>query len=231
MRPILALVAVAVCAASASVANAVEPSNSSTLEVEVLCAIDTPSTIRITLIITDEFDAAVRGLRLERGTLGVCDPPVALETFQFGVLQTGVHEFQWTDTTATDGVAHRYSVAGLDANGDDLPLWTTSFDLVSPVDYATCGGPVIGVGTITSGIAPALFEPCPSSCWDLLSISLAPEFESFVDSGTVVEITGSIDCALGNVEGCTIIAATVEASQCDPVGTEPVSWGAMKSRF
>lgn len=209
----------------------VDPPTSSTLEVAVVCEVAAPNAITITLTIADDFDDAVQGLRLERSTLGACDPPSSLQTFGFGVLQTGVHEFRWTDTTAPTGVAHRYTVMGLDADGDDVALWATSFDLVSPIDYATCGDAVVGVGTITSGIAPALFEPCPSSCWDLLSISLLPEFESFVDSGIVVEITGDIDCALGNVEGCTIVADTVEASQCDPVDTAPVSWGTMKSRF
>jgi hypothetical protein len=208
----------------------VDPPTSNTLEVEVWCTVAAPTTIVVTLAIADDFDDALGGVRLERNTLGDCGDPVPIGRVEFDVLMTGVHSVTFEDATAASDAAHRYRAIGLGADGDDLPTWASSFDLVSPIDYATCGDPVLGIGRITSAVLPAVFEPCPDGCWDMLPIALDPA-DDLIDSPTVVSITGTIDCGLGNVEGCTIVPDALEPSQCGPVGRDGESWGGVKARF
>ena len=207
-----------------------EPPTSNALEVEVWCAVGAPTAIVVTMAIADDLDHAIGGVRLERSTLGDCGAPVPIGRVEFDVLMTGVHSLTFEDATAGSGAAHRYRAIGLDAVGDDLQTWAASFDLVSPIDYATCGDPVLGIGRITSAVLPAVFEPCPDSCWEMLPIALGPD-DDLIDTPTVVSITGTIDCGLGNVEGCTIVPDAVEPSQCGPVEQEGESWGAVKAQF
>ena len=212
-------------------ADGVEPPSASTLEIEVVCEVASPSLVAVEVVVADDFDDRVQGVRVERSVLGACSTTEPFVTRQFGVLATGVHRFEWTDAVAAPGVAHRYRVVGLDAAGDDLSDWAVSFELVSPIDYGTCGDVTIGIGSISSDLAPALFQPCPDSCWDLLTLSVDAVTEPYLDTGTIVAITGSIDCALGNVEGCTIVADSAVPAQCGPVSASDRSWGAVKARF
>ena len=111
----------------------IDPPTSSTLEIAVTCTEASPTTIEVELVIAEDFDDGVQGLRIERTVLGVCGSTEIIASTQFDLLATGLHTFFWTDDTASSAFAYRYRVIGLDAQGDELPFFGSSFDLVSPI--------------------------------------------------------------------------------------------------
>ncbi len=208
-----------------------EPPEFSDLELDLICGITAPTSVLISMTIGVNFDGGVQGLALERSELGNCASAVRINEIQYGTLAAGAHTVMWTDASAVFGIAYRYRVIGLKSNGDEVSLWP-SFDMASPVDYATCGDPVVGHGLITSDIAPGLLEPCDGGCWDFFTVEVGdPILDPFVESGIPVQLIGSIDCTLGNVEGCHLNVTEVIAVPCPVVATQKDSWGAVKARF
>lgn len=209
-----------------------DPPEFSDLELDLICDVTAPTFLQVTMRIAPGFDGNVAGLVIERTELGRCVAPVRLAPVIFGTLLTGVHEVRWNDTTAVYGVAYRYRVVGIDPQGEDLAYLWPSFGMVAPIEYATCGDPYVGHGTVTSAIAPGFLTVCAGACWDELAVESGnPLLAPYLDTSIEVGLVGTIDCTLGNVEGCTIIVTGVVEVPCSVVATEQGSWGLLKSRF
>jgi hypothetical protein len=208
-----------------------DPPQFSDLELDVICDVAAPTIVTVTMSIALDFDGRISGIAIERGRPGSCAPPVRFDPIEFGTLLAGRHVLQWRDDTAESGLAYRYRAVGIDSQGQDTAFWP-SFSMVAPVDYATCGDPVIGHGFLTSAHAPGAFEPCPGSCWDPLTVEAGTALvQPYVDSQIAVDIRGTIDCRLGNVEGCTVTVSELSERACLALPVRPTTWGVLKSRF
>ena len=217
---------------SESQAGPEDPGFFSDLELDVICDVTAPTLIQVQMSIGTSWDGRVQGMTVERSVVGTCGPPLRLNTITLGALQVGEHWLQWTDDTAVYGVAYRYRAIGIDADGHDLPYFWPSFEMSSSADFATCGNPVIAHGILTTAIAPGLLEVCVGGCWSTFTIDpFDPLVAQYVDTGIPVRLVGSVNCTLGNVEGCSITVTQVTEAPCPEVATEQGSWGALKARF
>jgi len=190
-------------------------------------------TLTATMQVTSELTASWVGWVVDRTTIGVCEPAVQVNgPHAFSAVRTSIG---FSDPTVVAGRAYEYRIRAIDAAGNRFYLGWGGGDFPPAfyeTAYATCGDAVAVRGTLVHAGGRIGIVPCAGQCWlpILLLADLPTQLEILIDTVVVVELRGALGDNfegpyLGSITGWSI------PSGCGSVGTEPVSWGALKATY
>ena len=187
--------------------------------------------LTVDMSVTPPLPSTWVGWVVVRQTIGPCEALRLVrgpEAFPAGALSLA-----FADDTAVFGVAYKYLIMAVDAQGNRHDLLAPDFaDEWTAIDYTTCGDPAVVRGAIFGDAARAWMSVCLTGCWEFISHvdALPGGLVPLLGSGDQVELRGSLHFGADGPY-ITDVTGWTRLDGCGTVVGMPSAWGAAKARF